>query len=118
VAHTILVVDDDEDIRESLRMILEDEGYDVRTAADGAAAVAAMCSERPCFVVLDLMMPIMNGWEVAGWMREQVRIAEVPVAVVTATPEWAPADTACVMRKPVNLDELLAIIERHCGHLH
>jgi DNA-binding response OmpR family regulator len=118
VAHTVLVVDDDEDIRESLRMILEEEGYDVRTAADGAMAVATMSRERPCFVVLDLMMPVMNGWEVAGWMREEARVASVPVAVVTATPEWAPADSECVLRKPVDLTELLAVIERHCGHLH
>ncbi|MDB4971241.1 MAG: hypothetical protein JWN44_6930 [Myxococcales bacterium] len=117
MAHTVLVVDDDADVRESLRMILEEEGYDVRTAADGAAAVATMTRERPCFVVLDLMMPVMDGWEVSGWMRQEARVSSVPVCVVTATPEWAPADMT-VLRKPVDLTELLRLIACHCGHLH
>ena len=114
----MLVVDDDEDIRESLRMILEMEGYDVKTAPNGAVAVEEISHERPCFVVLDLMMPVMDGWEVAGWMREHEPAASVPVCVVTATPELAPSDTACVLRKPVNLNRLLSVIEQHCEHAH
>src|SRR3954462_12058426 len=90
VAHTVLVVDDDQDIRESLGMLLAEEGFDVHCAANGAEAVARMEAERPCFVILDLMMPVMDGWEVAGRMHDDERLAEIPVCVVTATPEWAP----------------------------
>lgn len=119
VQHTVLVVDDDTDIRESLRMLLEDDGFAVREAGDGAAAVAAMAAERPCFVILDLMMPVMDGWEVAGRMHEDPRLASIPVCVVTATPEWAPADAACVLPKPVDLRRLLALVHRHCdAHVH
>ena len=112
--HTVLVVDDDPDIRESLREVFELEGYRVRTARDGAQAVAAMEAEPPCFVILDLMMPVMDGWEVAGRMHDEERLASIPVCVVTATPEWAPSDAACVMRKPIDLASLLAIVHDRC----
>jgi CheY-like chemotaxis protein len=118
VQHTVLVVDDDQDIRESLRELLECEGYRVRTAADGAEAVAAMHEEAPCFVILDLMMPVMDGWEVAGRMHDEERLASIPVCVVTATPEWAPADSACVMRKPIDLETLLAVVHDGCNDRH
>jgi CheY-like chemotaxis protein len=114
VQHTVLVVYDDADIRESLRALLEDEGFVVREAGDGAAAVAAMAQEHPCFVVLDLMMPVMDGWEVTGRMHEDPELAVIPVCVVTATPEWAPADAVCVLSKPVDVRRLLALVHQHC----
>jgi CheY-like chemotaxis protein len=115
VAHSVLVVDDDQDIRESLQMLLEDEGFDVDTAADGAEAVAHMESEPPCFVILDLMMPVMDGWQVTLRMHEDARLAEIPVCVVTATPEWAPL-SSCVLRKPVDVARLLALVHERCEH--
>jgi len=114
VQHTVLVVDDDADIRESLCMVLEDEGYRARSAGDGVEAVERMRAEAPCFVILDLMMPVMDGWEVAGRMREEKRLAVIPVCVVTATPEWAPADAQCVLAKPIDLSRLLAIVRGFC----
>ncbi len=116
--HTVLVVDDDPDIRDGLRMVLEDEGFAVRTAADGAEAVARMEHERPCFVILDLMMPVMDGWEVAGRMHDEERLAHIPVCVVTATPEWAPADSACVLGKPIDVHRLLRIVHDYCTDSH
>jgi two-component system, chemotaxis family, chemotaxis protein CheY len=118
VQHTVLVVDDDPDIRESLRDLLENEGYRVRMAENGAEAVAVMEAEPPCFVILDLMMPVMDGWEVAGRMRDEERLASIPVCVVTATPEWAPADSACVMCKPIDAATLLALVHERCDDLH
>jgi CheY-like chemotaxis protein len=118
VAHTVLVVDDDADIRESLRFVLEEEGFDVRTAADGVEAVAAMEREPPCFVILDLMMPVMDGWAVTGRMHDEERLASIPVCVLTATPEWAPADATCVLAKPVDLHRLIALLHDSCDDLH
>ncbi len=115
---TVLVVDDDADIRESLQLLLEDEGYDVRTAADGREAIAMMESELPCFVILDLMMPVMDGWEVACCMHDDARLDAIPVCVVTATPEWAPTDTVCVMRKPIDVQTLLDVVHKHCAEPH
>ncbi|MCU1277255.1 MAG: chemotaxis protein CheY [bacterium] len=118
MAPTVLVVDDDRDIRDSLRMLLEDEGYRVQTAADGAEAVATMQSEPPDFVILDLMMPVMDGWEVAGRMHDDERLAAIPVCVVTATPEWAPTNSTCVIAKPVDVSRLLALLHERCSDLH
>jgi CheY-like chemotaxis protein len=114
----VLVVDDDADIRESLQLLLEDEGYRVRTAADGKQAVAMMADDPPCFVILDLMMPVMDGWEVAGRMHEDARLDAIPVCVVTATPEWAPSDTVCVLRKPIDVHTLLEVVRTHCDDRH
>ena len=116
--HTVLVVDDDQDIRDALQLVLEDEGYAVRTAADGAEAVAKMEREVPCFVILDLMMPVMDGWEVAGRMHDEERLAHIPVCVVTATPEWAPADSTCVLAKPIDVHRLLALLDAYCTDSH
>jgi CheY-like chemotaxis protein len=118
VQHTVLVVDDDPDIRESLAALLEDEGYFVRTAADGAEAVSMMRAERPCFVILDLMMPIMDGWEVAGRMHDDPRLEAIPVCVVTATPEWAPIDSMSVLQKPVDVQTLLELVHTSCVDPH
>jgi DNA-binding response OmpR family regulator len=117
VPHTVLVVDDDPGIRESLQMLLEDEGFAVRVARDGAEALAQMDDEPPCFVILDLMMPVMDGWEVAGHMHDEARLAAIPLCVVTATPEWAPADT-CVLAKPIDVQELLALVRARCSDAH
>ena len=112
--HRVLVVDDDADIRESLRLLLELEGFAVRTAADGAQAVAAMEEETPCLVVLDLMMPVMDGWEVAGRMHEDAHLASIPLCVVTACPEWAPSDSVCVLKKPIDIEALLTAVRASC----
>jgi DNA-binding response OmpR family regulator len=118
VGHTVLVVDDDPDIRESLRMLLEEEGFAVRVAGDGVQALATMEDEPPCFVILDLMMPVMDGWELTGVMHDEARFASIPVCVVTATPEWAPADSACVMQKPIDIEMLLAFVRERCSDGH
>jgi CheY-like chemotaxis protein len=117
VEHTVLVVDDDPDIRDSLRALLEDEGYRVQTAADGAEAVATMRAEAPCFVILDLMMPVMDGWEVTARMYDDDELSAIPVCVVTATPEWAPSST-CVLAKPVDVSRLLALVHEQCNDIH
>lgn len=110
-AKPVLVVDDDPDIRESLCTLLEGEGYTTITAENGAEAVAQMHAHQPCFVILDLMMPVMDGWEVRTRMQEEQSLASIPVCVVTATPEWAPLDSVCVLTKPVDIAELLRVID-------
>ena len=78
-AKPVLVVDDDPDIRESLCALLQGEGYATITAENGAEAVAQMQEHQPCFVILDLMMPVMDGWEVRTKMQEQHELATIPV---------------------------------------
>jgi DNA-binding response OmpR family regulator len=77
----ILVVDDEEAIRQMVRQYLEQEGYRVVAAASGTKALRAFYADRPDAVLLDLMLPGMDGWEVCARIRE---LSDVPVLLVTA----------------------------------
>jgi CheY-like chemotaxis protein len=112
----ILVVDDDEDIREALKDLLASDGYQVDVAENGRDALAFMRRRgRPDLVLLDLMMPVMNGWE---FLREKSRDDElngVPVLVVTANPVPLEDDgVTAVMQKPLRFDRLRIAIEKLC----
>jgi CheY-like chemotaxis protein len=111
----ILVVDDDPDIREGLQDFLEDEGFLVTTAAHGREALAILRGgQLPSLILLDLMMPVMNGQEFKAALRDEPVACALPVIAMTAgDPRTAPSDVACVMRKPVRLSDLLAAIRRH-----
>jgi CheY-like chemotaxis protein len=114
VASCVLVVDDDRDIREAVVEAITDAGYSVEAAANGVEALDAMRSHRPCVVILDLMMPVMDGWEVVAQMDQDPALAGVPVCIVSAHDKDPPRND-CVLRKPVSLARLLETIERHCG---
>jgi two-component system chemotaxis response regulator CheY len=112
----VLVVDDDEVIRLTLAGLLELEGYAVRTAADGAEALTIVDRERPCLVLLDMRMPVLDGWGFAAALRG--RGVRVPIAVMTAAHDarrWADevAADAC-LAKPFDLDDVLATVGRFC----
>lgn len=80
----VLVVDDDPMTREMLRRILSKRGWSVAEAADGTAALSILGRTRPAAVVLDLMMPGMDGFEVLDTMRREAKWRDIPVVVVTA----------------------------------
>ena len=115
----ILVVEDEPAIAEVIGSVLEDEGYAVTTAADGAAALAVLRdrSPLPCIAFLDLMMPGMNGWQLRQAMLEDPVLADVPVVIVSA---FAAEDvkslrSVAVIQKPFQLDEIVALAALHCG---
>lgn len=114
---TILVVEDDDAIRESLRQILEFEGYLVKVATNGKEAIELLKdSERPCLILLDLMMPIMNGWEFLQIHDENVGLATIPVVVVSAAGDRSKSVSGVeFIKKPVELDLLLKIVDRFCN---
>ena len=114
----VLVVDDDEDSRVACQLILEMEGYRTVTACSGEAALRAH-RERPQaigLIVLDLMMPRMNGGDFLALKARVEGLARVPVVVLSATPEAGRAldseDVKAVLAKPVRLAELLAAVRR------
>lgn len=113
----ILIVEDDEAIRETLRLALELEGYSVATAADGKEGLEALSKiERPCLILLDLMMPIMNGWQFAEAIEKDMILAQIPIAVVTAYAEKATSiKSKAIIKKPVDLDALFRIVEKWCS---
>jgi CheY-like chemotaxis protein len=80
----VLVVDDDADTRELLRRALEHEGMTVREAANGRDALARVAERKPELVLLDLMMPVMDGFEFLRQLRESEADGHVPVIVLTA----------------------------------
>ena len=111
LARTVLVVDDEPDIRESLRDALEDEGYDVVTAANGREALTVLPGlPRPLAMILDIIMPVMSGAELYTALQADPHLASIPVVVSTSDPSRAPAGVL-LMRKPIDLDRLLAVIE-------
>jgi CheY-like chemotaxis protein len=109
----ILVVDDDRDVRDIVAAVLEGEGYEVRCAENGAQALAIMHGPKPEAIVLDLMMPIMSGWELLDAVRSDGDLAGIPVVVLSAV--RAPAGVAHLW-KPVSLDELVTTLDRVCRH--
>jgi CheY-like chemotaxis protein len=107
----VLVVDDEPGIVEFLRFALEDNGYRVATARDGADALRQMNRERPDFVVTDLMMPHVDGWELCRRLRDDSATRALPLIGMSAVdPRQAPLDA--FLRKPFELDELLDVLHR------
>ncbi|SRR6266542_3608982 len=104
----ILIVDDDGDIRDSLASLLEMRGYRVRTCANGREAVAAIERNRPALVLLDLMMPVMSGWEVVDWVKRYKVISIERVLVMSAGVDVA--NGVAVVHKPFDLDQILQTI--------
>jgi CheY-like chemotaxis protein len=114
----ILVVEDEPDIRSSLRQALEWEGYAVVEAENGREGVEKLSTmPTPCLILLDLMMPVMNGWEFAQALKGDMALATIPVVVVTAFAERGLDRLGArgVVKKPVDLDRLLAVVKEHCG---
>lgn len=113
--HTVLVVEDEEALRELMREALELSGYDVVAAGNGREALDAMARiEHVCLVLLDLLMPVMNGWEFFSELRSHPPLATVPVVVHTSEAAQAPTGVR-VLQKPIKLDRLLAVVREYCA---
>ena len=110
----VLVVDDDPAILQTVSEILEFEGYPVGTAVNGAEALRAVEESPPSMVLLDMRMPVLDGW---GFARElAARGVKVPIVVMTAAQDarrWAEEIGAeGFVAKPFDLIDLLAAVER------
>jgi CheY-like chemotaxis protein len=112
----VLVVDDDPGVRETIGTFLRVEGYAVETAADGAEALEHIGREHPAVVLLDMRMPVMDGWDFVRELR--AREIDLPIIVMTAAQDarrsaeeiGAPAYVA----KPVSYPALIARIDQVC----
>jgi CheY-like chemotaxis protein len=109
---TVLVVDDDVEIRETMMNVLACEGYEVIGAANGVQALERLRSALPSVMLLDLMMPVMSGWEVIEELERTGEIEALPIVVVSAM--GAPGAQEC-LAKPVALEDLLQAVGRCCG---
>jgi DNA-binding response OmpR family regulator len=84
---TILVVDDEDDVLNLLRVVLERDGHRILTASDGETALTLAYDERPDAILLDIMMPGMDGWQVLRALKAEERTRPIPVAMVSARTE-------------------------------
>jgi CheY-like chemotaxis protein len=114
--HTVLLVEDEEDLRETMREALELNGYTVVAASDGQAALDELDHiDNICMVLLDLFMPRMNGWDFLTQLRAHPKLSELPVIVHTSAPSQAPATATRVVQKPLQLDRLLSVVHEFCA---
>jgi CheY-like chemotaxis protein len=113
----ILIIDDDPAILDTVSEILQFEGYTVLTASNGAAGLQCVEQIQPSIVLLDMRMPILDGWGFARALKQ--RGINLPIVVMTAAQDarrWAEeVEATAYLSKPFDLVELLAIIERLQG---
>jgi CheY-like chemotaxis protein len=113
----VLIVEDDDDIRESLAELLRDEGFTITVACHGRAALEAIAQAVPRLILLDLMMPVMNGWELLKELARCPKRSGIPVIIVSATASDVPAGAVAVLRKPVDVQHLLDTLRNQLGRL-
>jgi CheY-like chemotaxis protein len=115
-AARVLVVEDDDGIRDLVDLVLSSAGYEILTASDGAAALQVIGTVHPDLVLLDMRMPVMDGWEFARRYRAGPE-PHAPIVVMTAARDAAQRaaeiDANGYLGKPFEVAELLALV----GHL-
>jgi two-component system response regulator VicR len=84
MANKIMVVDDEPDVVDLVKLVLESDGFDVVTAYSGKEALEKIGQEMPDLVLLDIMMPLMDGWEVYSRIKANPITKDIPVAMLTA----------------------------------
>ena len=122
-AKYVLIVDDDPDLVETVSMILESKGYEVGKAYDGIEGEAAIKKRRPDVVVLDVMMPRKNGYQLCKELKANQATKGIPVVLLTAVGEAVPTTTYShaegmaveaedFIPKPVDAATLVEAVER------
>ena len=116
---TILIAEDDVELRDIVAGILESSGYDVVAADDGAQALAYLQSapQPPAAVLLDLMMPVTNGWDCVDMLKSDDRLSWIPIVIMSESDE-VPIGTDLFLKKPFRVDELLATIDHFARPRH
>jgi DNA-binding response OmpR family regulator len=120
----VLIVDDDEVICEILTVVLRDEGFDAHSVHSGEDAVEWARDHEPNAIILDLMMPGINGWETCRKLKRDPRTTPIPVIVLTARITdrdrnlslWAGAES--FFTKPVEVDDLVEEVRRRLAAMN
>lgn len=114
---TVLVIEDEDEARNILLEILELEGFRVHGCANGAEALIYLgTEEKPCLIILDLLMPVMDGRQFRAATLRNRDMAEIPVVVVSALDPIDARDLRAVgvLKKPVNVNQLLDLVRANC----
>jgi CheY-like chemotaxis protein len=115
----VLIVEDDADLREMMAQLLTLEGFRAETAANGRDALDYLeKGAHPDVILLDLMMPVMDGWEFRRRQSQNPALARVPVVVLSALDQSRAADIdgAAFLKKPLDFDRLLSLVRHYCNH--
>jgi len=118
----VLLVDDDPDFVEAVKIIVQSGGYDVRVACDGKEGLEAVAAERPDIIILDVMMPVMDGHKTCAALKGNKETADIPIILLTAVADRVTTSTYThrdmleseaedYMPKPVEPKELLELIK-------
>ena len=124
----VLIIDDDADIVEAMRLVMEKRGHKVSFAADGNEGLAKARAEKPDVIILDVMMPGLDGFEVARELKKDSRTRDISILMLTAIkdktgfdfqkesgdPQWLPVDDYC--NKPLDYEVLLAKVDHLANH--
>ena len=115
----VLLVEDDWNVREALAAVLEDSGHEVEVASDGAEGLQLLrAGLRPCVILLDLMMPVMDGFAFRREQRADPALVDIPVIVVscavTTMDEVRDMQAAALLPKPIDFDRMLAVVAELC----
>jgi CheY-like chemotaxis protein len=110
----VLLVEDDDDLRASFRLALVLAQFDVSEARGGFEALRQLATHRPDVVVLDLMLPGLDGYAVRSEIEAHADLRSIPVVVVTGYPPAAPdlLNSRCVLTKPISPATLIAAVEQ------
>jgi CheY-like chemotaxis protein len=106
-----LIVDDDIDFREALAEVLTAEGYRAVEAVNGYDAITVLNALKPDVILIDLMMPVMNGWSLFAAIEARQELQNVPVVFLSAVSHMAPGGGSLVLKKPLNLPELWTLLD-------
>ena len=110
----ILVVEDDQPLREAFELVFRELGYEVSTAANGEQALEHIRQQRPTFMFIDLVMPVMSGFRLIETLQTDASLAGIPMVAMTACSITAPVGVK-VMRKPFATDAAIELVRLHCG---
>jgi CheY-like chemotaxis protein len=113
----VLLVENDRDIRQAMTELLEDEGYECIVAEHGHAALDVLSRQMPSLLLIDLLMPIMNGVELITRLRRDPRWSDLPMVVMTAAGDRiigvdVESLNVPVLRKPVEIGSLVQVLAR------
>jgi CheY-like chemotaxis protein len=114
----VLIVEDDPETAKALAEYLNSQGYRSMIATNGQEAIDVLrAGERPCLILLDIMMPVKNGWDFRDEMLNEPELASIPVVVVTADISAVTRAMRLrlpLLKKPIDPGRLMTEVARHC----
>jgi DNA-binding response OmpR family regulator len=118
---TVLIIEDEKLIIVSTQMVLEAAGFRVESAMNGEDGISKARTQSPDLILLDIMMPGIDGWGTLTRLKRDAETSNIPVVIFTAREhsrghqKSAEMGAADYFRKPFEPDELIELVEKHCG---